>query len=184
MTKKILKKTLFCVLGLVLMSVESKACSAVSEVNEPATVTENNEQTIEFKLGNCTVSDDKNLLQFDKIKEMHQQMYWTRDWSDEKIKKNIENSTLCYGVYDENDVQIGYARIVTNFSTVAYLLDVVVNEQFRGKGVGTKLMKSILENDKLKDCTFVLSTSAQAKKFYESLGFQIKNEKYMFCRVS
>ncbi|MDR2073893.1 MAG: GNAT family N-acetyltransferase [Oscillospiraceae bacterium] len=111
-------------------------------------------------------------------------MYWTKNWSDEKIQKNIDNSTLCYGAYDEDGVQVGYGRVVTDFSTVAYLLDFVVDEPFRGKGIGTKLMKEILENESLNDCSFVLATSVQAKKFYESLGFQIKNEKYMLCRVS
>ena len=90
-----------------------------------------------------TISNDKNLLQFERIKELHQQMYWTKNWSEEKIRKNIDNSNLCYGAYDENGDQIGFARVVTDFSTVCYILDVVVDESHRNQGVGTKLMREI-----------------------------------------
>lgn len=116
-------------------------------------------------------------------KNMHSQLYWAKDWSEEKIQKNIDNSQLCYAAYDNDNNQIGFARVVTDFSTVAYLLDVVVDEPYRMKGVGTKLIKSILENQDLKDCSFVLATSSDAKSFYEKLGFEVKNEKYMLFRV-
>lgn len=49
-------------------------------------------------------------------------------------------------------------------------------------GIGTKLMKTILENDDLKDCSFILAASSQAMSFYEHLGFEIKNDKYMLFR--
>ncbi|MDR0404871.1 MAG: GNAT family N-acetyltransferase [Oscillospiraceae bacterium] len=79
-----------------------------------------------------------------------------------------------------------FGETITDFSAAAYILDTVtvIDEAFRGKGIGTKLMKAVLENENLKDCSLVLATSVQTKKFYESLRFQIKNEKYMLYRVS
>ena len=50
-----------------------------------------------------------------------------------------------------NNKQIGFARVVTDYSTICYILDVVIDEAYRDMGIGTKLMKTILENDDLKD---------------------------------
>ena len=111
----------------------------------------------ETKLDEFKISKDIPLFQFDRIKKLHQQMYWTKDWTDEKINLNIANSQICYGVYDGNNKQIGFARIVTDYSTICYILDVVIDESYRDMGIGTKLMKTILENDDLKDCSFVLA---------------------------
>ncbi len=131
----------------------------------------------------CTVSNDKNLIQFERVKELHKQMYWAREWSDEKIHKNIDNSTLCYSIFDKDGNQIGFVRAVTDFSTICYILDLVVDESCRRVGIGTKLMKAILDNEDLKDCSFVLAPSVEARNFYEHLGFIIKNDKYMLFRV-
>lgn len=136
----------------------------------------------ETNLDEFKISKDISLSQFDRIKELHQQMYWAKDWTDQKINLNIANSQICYGVYDRNNKQIGFARIVTDYSTICYILDVVIDESYRDMGIGTKLMKTILENDDLKDCSFVLAASYQARNFYEHLGFEIKNDKYMLYR--
>ena len=136
----------------------------------------------ETKLDEFKISKDISLFQFDRIKKLHQQMYWTKDLTDEKINLNIANSQICYGVYDGNNKQIGFARVVTDYSTICYILDVVIDEAYRDMGIGTKLMKTILENDDLKDCPFVLAASYQARNFYKNLGFEIKNDKYMLYR--
>lgn len=130
------------------------------------------------------ISTDKNLFKKEQIKNLHEQMYWAKDWSDEKIQKNIDNSDICFGAYDEehNNTQIGFARVVTDFSTICYILDVVVDTAYRCCSIGTKLIKTILEKEELKECSFVLATSAQAKNFYKSLGFEIKDGKYMLFK--
>lgn len=137
----------------------------------------------QFKDAQVTISSDKNLLQLNRISLLHKQMYWAKDWTDEKIKKNIDNSNLCYGAYDSKGNQIGFARAVTDFSTVCYILDVVVDEPYRCKGIGSELVKSILYNEDLKSCSFVLAASVQARSFYYKLGFEMKNDKYMVFRV-
>lgn len=165
-------------MSLVLNILGANYCQANTINSEPSkNFEEFRVNTEEFEIKN-----DKSLLQFEKIKKLYQQTYWAKNWSEEKIQKNIDNSQLCYAVYDSNNNQIGFTRVVTDFSTVAYLLDVIIDEPYRKKGIGTKLIKAILENEDLKDCSFVLATFSQAISFYEKLGFQVKNEKYMLFR--
>ncbi len=142
----------------------------------------NQKEQLEFDLNSYIISSDKTAIKFEQVKSLHEQMYWAQNCSDEKIQKNIDNSDICYGVHDATGNQIGYARVVTDYSTVAYLLDIVVDDKHRGRGIGTKLVNEILKNPELEGCTFVLSASEQARSFYKGLGFQLKDGRYMTYR--
>ncbi len=87
------------------------------------------------------VSDDKKLLQESRIFEMLSTSYWAKDRSQEDIRKSIQNS-LCFGVFFEG-VQIGFARCVTDYSTSYLLLDVIVDESYRGNGCGKALTQFV-----------------------------------------
>jgi GNAT superfamily N-acetyltransferase len=69
--------------------------------------------------------------------------YWAAGISKDIVKHSIENS-LCFGVFF-NDEQIGFARVISDFATFAYIADVFISKSHRGKGLSKLIMKSIME---------------------------------------
>lgn len=118
--------------------------------------------------GKYRISNDKSLLKVESIKELLSKSYWGNDRSIDVIEKSIVNSD-CYGVYYEKEL-VGFARVVTDFATVYWLCDVIVDEDHRGKGIGKDLVKSIVESDEYKGLRGILATK-DAHGLYEQYGF-------------
>jgi GNAT superfamily N-acetyltransferase len=123
------------------------------------------------------VSTDKDLLDQEFVIGEIESSYWGADQSKATILKAIDNS-LCFGLYrakDEaehgRDVQIGFARVVTDHATFAWLADVIVMDCYRKAGLGTMLMKEILSHPLVKPRKIVLFT-ATAHGFYQKFGFK------------
>jgi len=128
-------------------------------------------------LNSYTISDDKTKLQIDEIKKLMEQTYWAKKRSKEICAKAIEHST-CYGVYDQNEIQIGFARVLTDYTTTFYLCDVIIDKEHRGKGLGKRLIKHITEGEDFMDLYGLLVTS-NAHRFYEPLGFKRDSRIFM-----
>ncbi len=118
------------------------------------------------------VSKDRNKLSFERIVEFMRQSYWARDRSEKMIRSAMENS-VCYGVYDENDYMVGYARIITDYTRVFYLMDVIIDMPYRHQGLGSLLMDAIM--DDVGHLQGVLHTE-DAREFYARYGF-VRDEK-------
>lgn len=114
------------------------------------------------------ISDDKSLLSINRICELLAKSYWAEKRSREKIGLSIKNS-ICIGVYFK-DKQVGFARVVTDYSTMYWLCDVFIEEEYRGKGLGKELVKLIAESEELKDLYGILGTR-DAHGLYEKFGF-------------
>lgn len=123
------------------------------------------------------ISTDKNLLDKDVIyKFLSQESYWLEGTSRELVEASIENSILCYGIYEGdptkgNPKQIGFARVVSDLVRYSWLGDVFVLPEYRGKGLSKWLMTIITENPKLKGTNFHLATR-DAHTLYEQFGFK------------
>ena len=87
----------------------------------------------------------------------------------EAIIKSLNNS-ICYGAFTKNGQQVGFARVITDYATHFYICDVVVKKEFRDKGIGRQLLKTITENEDLKPLLGMLITE-NAEKFYEPFSF-------------
>ena len=107
-----------------------------------------------------------------------QKTYWADDRSDETIEKSMRNS-YCYGVF-EGDKQIAFCRLITDFATTYYLCDAVVDENCRGKGIGSIMLNAIVADERFKNLRGILGTK-DAHSFYERFGFE-KNEKLFMQR--
>jgi len=94
----------------------------------------------------------------------------------ETINKTIENS-VCFGVY-HGSRQIGFARVVTDEAVIFWLGDVFIDEEYRGKGIGKKLIETIVNDDKFKGLYGLLGT-ADAHGLYEQYGYIKEPEKCM-----
>lgn len=115
------------------------------------------------------ISADKSMLKLKDIFALLKKSYWASERSQEKIIRSIENS-LCFGVYDR-DKQIAFARMITDYATHAYLCDVIVDEEYRGQGIGKAMMNYIMEHPKLQDIKTMSLLTNDAHKLYEKYGF-------------
>ncbi len=123
----------------------------------------------EMKAGGFMISTDKSKLQIDVVIALIKSAYWAADRSSIIIEKSIENS-LCYGVY-EDDKQIGFARVITDYATYAYICDLIIAEGFRGAGLGKWLMECIMQDKSTELVKKWRLVTADAHRLYEQYGF-------------
>jgi GNAT superfamily N-acetyltransferase len=119
---------------------------------------------------NFSISTDKSLLKIDVIhKFLSEESYWANERSLEKTKLAIENS-LCFGVHCE-DEQIGFARVVSDFATFAYIGDVFILKDFRGKGLSKWLMEVIISHKDLQGLRRWVLATKDAHGLYQQFEF-------------
>lgn len=123
------------------------------------------------------ISDEKELLQLDKIYQLLSTTYWAYNRDKKTIQESIDNS-ICFGVF-KNNVQIGFARCVTDYSVIYWLCDVIIEDNYRGNGIGKKLIECVVTHEKLKNLRGILSSNDKHRKFYEQFGFEHKTS-FMF----
>ncbi len=96
--------------------------------------------------------------------------YWARNRPTEVIDRSLENS-LCFSAWD-GDEMIGFARVVTDYATFAWLCDVFVDEAHRGKGASRLLVQASAEHPQLQGVRWLLGTR-DAHGLYEKFGFEV-----------
>ena len=116
-----------------------------------------------------TVSIDKSLLDRALIHQFLTTSYWAEGRSREVVDASIDGS-LCFGVYADGE-QVGFARVVTDYATVAFLSDVFVLESYRGEGLGKRLLEAVLTHPPLQTCSWTLFTK-DAHDLYAQFGFE------------
>jgi GNAT superfamily N-acetyltransferase len=126
-----------------------------------------------------SISTNKRKLQLHVIHNFLTNSYWAEGIPLEAVKKQIRNS-LCFGVYYK-EKQVGYARIITDYTSFAYLCDLFIVEEHRGRGLSKMLMEKILGHKELKRIKNWMLATADAHKLYEKFGFaSLKEpERYM-----
>ncbi|HMS64736.1 MAG TPA: GNAT family N-acetyltransferase [Ignavibacteria bacterium] len=127
-----------------------------------------------FKKDNYLISTDKSRLDINIIHNFLSNSYWAKNRSLKTTKLTIKNS-LCFGIYFKQD-QIGFARVITDYATFAYLADVFVLEDFRGKGLSKWLMEVILNYSELQNLRRWFLATRDAHKLYEKFGFKPLSE--------
>lgn len=118
------------------------------------------------------VSRKRNQISVEEAVRLLRQSDWAKDRPKEMIQKAIEHSQ-CYGVFDSADKMVGFARIMTDYTTTFYLMDVIVDEAYRHQGLGTLLMNAIMED--VGELYGILHTD-DAQKFYEKYGFVVNDQ--------
>jgi GNAT superfamily N-acetyltransferase len=116
------------------------------------------------------ISTDRDRLQIEAIHQfLSEESYWAKTRTREQTATAIKNS-LPFGVY-KGENQIGFARVVTDYATFAYLGDVYVLEEFRGLGLSKWLMETIVGHPELQGFRRWVLATKDAHKLYEKYGF-------------
>jgi len=131
---------------------------------------------MDTNFGEYKFSDNKSLILIDKVCELLGNSYWANNRKKEITIKAIENS-LCIGIYLKEEM-VGFARIVTDYATMYWLCDVIIDEKHRKNGLGRKLIE-VITNMKELDGMFGLLATRDAHGLYEKYGFKKVGEKYM-----
>ncbi len=127
------------------------------------------------------ITTDKTKLNIDLIADfLNNQSYWAKGRSKEAIEKSIAHS-LCFGVFDTKDQQVGFARVITDFAVFAWILDVFILEKNRSQGLGQLLMHQILSHHELQGLKRWGLATNDAHGLYKKFGFTslVKPERMM-----
>jgi GNAT superfamily N-acetyltransferase len=126
-----------------------------------------------------TLSADPARLDLDVIYGFLTNCYWSRGIPREVVARSIENS-LCFGVY-EGTKQVGFARVISDFATYAYIGDVFILQSHRGRGLSQWMMECIMNHPKLQKLRRWTLVTRDAHGLYAKFGFTAvaKPESYM-----
>jgi GNAT superfamily N-acetyltransferase len=125
---------------------------------------------IESRRDEFLISTDRSRLDLDVIFGFLTNCYWSRGIPRELVTRSIEHS-LCFGVYDGSGAQVGFARVVSDFATVAYLGDVFILESHRGGGLSKWLMECITQHPALQGLRRWILLTRDAHELYKKFGF-------------
>lgn len=128
-----------------------------------------------------SISCDTSKLDLAVVHGFLSTSYWALGLPQHVLHRAIEGS-LCFGLY-LGDSQVGFARIITDKATFAYLCDVFVLEAFRGKGLGRWLMEAIISHPDLQGLRRFVLVTRDAHGLYEQFGFRplARPDGYMEC---
>ncbi|MEH7252879.1 GNAT family N-acetyltransferase [Neobacillus niacini] len=133
-----------------------------------------------------TLSTEKEYLDSNVIHHfLSVESYWAKGISREKVKKSIEKSSICFGMYEGNPAtgeakQIGFVRAVTDFVRFAWIMDVFVLPEYRGRGLSKWMMETMIGDSELKEVRKMMLCTYDAHGLYEQYGFQTLDDPEIF----
>jgi GNAT superfamily N-acetyltransferase len=125
----------------------------------------------EYYRDGLTISTNPDLLDIDVIHDFVSKSYWARGIPKELVIKAIRFS-FCFGLYDKS-TQIGFARLITDFTTEAEVCEFFIVESFQGRGLGKWLMECVISCPSLDGIRTLSLGTADAHEFYKKLGFRV-----------
>jgi GNAT superfamily N-acetyltransferase len=133
----------------------------------------------EWRRGEFAISTDRSRIDLDAVHAFLAASYWAHGIPRSVLAKSIEHS-LCFGLYD-GDRQIGFARVVTDRATFAYLADVYVLEDYRGRGLGSWMIECVQAHPELQGLRRWVLLTRDAHALYRRAGWTgvAKPERYM-----
>lgn len=138
---------------------------------------------MDWQKDNYTISTDKTRLDTGYIQSKLAQTYWAADIPPSIVERSIENS-LCFGIY-EGSKQIGFARMITDKASFAYLCDVFIDEDYRGRGISKWMMGVIMDHPDLQGLRRFMLATKDAHGLYRKFGFNelVAPERWMEIHV-
>lgn len=113
-------------------------------------------------------------INLDQVHEwLTRRSYWAQGISKERVAQSIQHS-YCLSVLENgpHGRQVGFGRLITDYTVFAYLADIFVLEEYQGKGLGFQLVKTLIELPWMKEIRKIMLATLDAQSFYAKLGFQ------------
>ena len=126
-------------------------------------------QLLETHRDRFTISTDPSRLDVDVITEMLARAYWAQGRTREMIARYLQHS-LAFGLYDGSR-QIGLARVISDYTTFAWLCDVFIHEDYRGLGLGKWLMETVHSHPDLQGLKRWMLATNDAHGLYSQFGW-------------
>jgi GNAT superfamily N-acetyltransferase len=126
-------------------------------------------QVTEHRQGKFVISTDKERIDLGVVHGFLTESYWAWGIPREVVARSVENS-VCFGVYGEGK-QVGFARVISDYATYAYIADVFVLESYRGHGLGKWLMECIMRHPRLQGLRRWSLATMDAHSLYSKFGF-------------
>jgi GNAT superfamily N-acetyltransferase len=111
-------------------------------------------------------------MDFDKVTLMLKDVWWSEGIGKAEVMQGAQNSALLVGAFDKENEQIGYSRVISDKTRFAYIMDVVVDQRYRKKGIGQAMIRFILSHQELKDVYQWLLLTKDAHGVYSKVGFK------------
>jgi GNAT superfamily N-acetyltransferase len=124
----------------------------------------------EWKKDGFTISTEPSRFQVEAIFRFLSQTYWAKKRSRELLERAIRHS-FCFALFNRQGLQVGFARVITDYATYAYLADVYVLEEYRGQGLATWMLQTAMAHPELKDLRRWCLVTKDAHRLYHRLGF-------------
>lgn len=125
--------------------------------------------TMEWTKKEFRISTNDTEFDVNYIHQFLTHSYWAENIPIETVRRSIKGS-LSFGVF-ENDRQIGFARVITDHASFAYIADVFIDESYRGKGLSKWLMEIILQHPSLQGLRRIMLATRDAHGLYAQFGF-------------
>ena len=135
----------------------------------------------EWQRGAYLVSTDKARLDLEMIHGFLKTSYWAAGIPAQAVRRSVENS-LTFGLF-RGDEQVGFARVVTDYATFAYLADVFVLEPHRGQGLGKWMMEVVFSHPELQGLRRWMLATRDAHGLYRKYGFAEPENPQIFMEM-
>jgi GNAT superfamily N-acetyltransferase len=127
------------------------------------------ESIIEVAHGDYLISTDPSRLDLDAVHAYLTRVYWSEGISRELVERAARGA-ICFGVYHSTG-QVGFARVITDAATFAYLSDVYVLDEHRGRGLAKAIMRAVMAHPALQSLRRFVLVTKDAHRLYEPFGF-------------
>jgi len=121
----------------------------------------------------CTLKDGLGEMDFTRVTEMLATAFWCPGIPIEEVCQGARNSALVVGAFDPTGRQIGYARVISDRTRFAYILDVIVDDRWRRQGIGQAMIRAILAHQDLRAVYQWLLITKDAHEVYKKVGFKV-----------
>ena len=134
------------------------------------------------------LNTDKQYLDTDVIHHfLSVDSYWAKGITKENVEKSIDKSSICFGMYEGDPAkgeakQIGFVRAITDFVRFAWIMDVFVLPEYRGRGLSKWMMETMVKQSELKDVRKMMLCTYDAHGLYEQYGFQKLDDPEIFMQ--
>jgi GNAT superfamily N-acetyltransferase len=165
-----------------LLQSRAMTADAIDDTGEAGPATEVQGGAFEWRRGRYEVSTDPKRLDVPATAAFLADTYWAPEIPESIVRRSIEHS-IAFGLYD-GDRQVGFARVISDRTTFAWVGDVFVLESHRGRGLALWLMRCVLAHPELRDLRRWMLASRTALGLYEKVGFRPLGSPERFVEIA